>query len=176
MTVLIIILIIIAIPLIVALFTKKEYAVEREIIISKPKLQVFNYIKFLKNQNNYSVWNMKDPGMKQEFKGTDGAIGFTSAWDSKDKNVGKGEQEIKKITESESIDLSLHFIKPFEGLADARMATLFVSENETKVTWGFRSKMKYPMNIMLLIMNMDKMLGKDLATGLENLKRELEKQ
>ena len=89
--------------------------------------------------------------------------------------MGKGEQTIKKIIEGVGIELSLHFIKPFEGVADAHMNTNAISENETKVTWGFKSKMKYPINFMLLFMNMDKMIGKDLAGGLENLKTELEK-
>jgi hypothetical protein len=35
--------------------------------------------------------------------------------------------------------------------------------------------MKYPMNGMLLFMNMDKLLGKDLETSLTNLKHILEK-
>jgi hypothetical protein len=43
------------------------------------------------------------------------------------------------------------------------------------VLWGFKGKMPYPMNLMLLCMNMDKMLGKDLGTGLQNLKSTLEK-
>lgn len=36
--------------------------------------------------------------------------------------------------------------------------------------------MNYPMNIMLLFMDMEKMLGGELYTGLQNLKRELEKK
>ena len=51
MTILIVLLIIIAIPLVVALFVKKSYSVERETIIDKPRAEVFNYIKFLKNQD-----------------------------------------------------------------------------------------------------------------------------
>ena len=46
---------IIALLLIVGLFVKKEYAVEREIVINKPKAEVFEYIKRIKNQDNYSV-------------------------------------------------------------------------------------------------------------------------
>ena len=42
--ILVVLAIIIAIPLIVALFVKKDYAVEREVIINKPKAEVFNYI------------------------------------------------------------------------------------------------------------------------------------
>jgi hypothetical protein len=33
----------------------------------------------------------------------------------------------------------------------------------------------YPFNLMLLFMNMDKMIGDDLSTGLTNLKTLLEK-
>ena len=50
--VLIAIAVIIAIPLIIALFVKKEYAVEKSIIIEKPKSTIFEYIKYLKNQDN----------------------------------------------------------------------------------------------------------------------------
>jgi hypothetical protein len=35
--------------------------------------------------------------------------------------------------------------------------------------------MKYPMNLMLLFMNMEKMVGGDLDKGLQNLKSVLEK-
>ena len=75
-----VIAIIIAIPLVVALFVKKDYVVEREIIINKPKAEVFEYIKFLKNQDNYSKWNMMDPDMKKTYQGTYGTVGFISAW------------------------------------------------------------------------------------------------
>ena len=94
--ILIVVLIIIAIPLIIALFVRKEYAVERELTISKPQQEVFNYVKYLKNQDNYSKWVMTDPAMKKDFKGIDGTSGFVYAWDSKIKKAGKGEQEIKK--------------------------------------------------------------------------------
>ena len=74
--IIIVIAILIAIPLIVALFVKKDYAIERQVVINKPKQEVFNYIKFLKNQDNYSKWNMIDPNMKKAYTGTDGTVGF----------------------------------------------------------------------------------------------------
>jgi len=161
--------------LILAVFVKKEYTVVREITISKPKLIVFDYLKQLKNQDNFSKWAMMDPRMKKEFKGTDGTVGFVSAWDSNEKNVGKGEQEIKKITYGKRIDYEIRFIKPFAGLANGYLSTTKVSEDITLVEWGFDSKMNYPMNLMLLFMNMKKMIGNDLDTGLTNLKTLLEK-
>ena len=166
--------ILIAIPLVVALFIKKDYNVEREIIINKPKQEVFDYIKFLKNQDNYSKWATIDPAMKKEYKGIDGTVGFISAWDSKIDDVGKGEQEIMKIIDGERLDFQLRFKMPFESNDDAYMTTETITEYQTKVKWGFKGRMNYPMNFMLLFMNMEKMLGNDLATGLSNLKKVLE--
>src|SRR5690348_10023775 len=85
---------IIVLLLIIAIFLKKEYTVERSITINKPKQQIFDYVKLLKNQDNFSAWAKLDPNMKKEYHGTDGTVGFVSAWDSDKKDVGKGEQEI----------------------------------------------------------------------------------
>lgn len=165
---------IVAILLITGLFIKKDYAVHREIVINKPKQEVFDYIKLLKNQDNFSVWAMTDPKMKKTYTGTDGTVGFVSAWDSQNKDVGKGEQEIKKITEGERIDFELRFIKPFESTEKAYMTTEAISPAQTKVRWGFDGHMAYPMNLMLLFMDFDQMLGDQLKTGLDNLKVKLE--
>lgn len=179
MTILIIILSIIggfiALLLIIALFIKKDYAIERGVIINRSKTDVFNYIKYIRNQDNYSRWNMADPNKKTDTKGTDATAGFIYYWDSTDKKVGKGEQEIKKVTEDERIDMEIRFIKPFEGVADAFMSTQSLSGQQTKVSWGMKSAMKYPMNIMMLFMNPEKFLGKDLELSLTNLKNILEK-
>lgn len=166
---------IVVLILLIALFVKKEYTVEREVSINKPKQEVFDYIKMLKNQDNFSVWAKRDPMMKKEYSGTDGTVGFKSAWDSDNEHVGKGEQTIAKINEGERVDFDLHFIKPFDGKATAYMITTAGAGNDTKVKWAFEGRMGYPMNFMLLFMNMDKMLGKDLETGLNNLKGVLEK-
>ena len=168
------ILVIILLFLVVAAFVKKDYAVQREIVINQPKQEVFDYIKMLKNQNNYSVWSKMDPDMKKSYRGTEGTVGFVSAWDSKKEDVGKGEQEIKKISEGKRLDFELRFIKPFEATEQSYMTTESVNESSTKVKWGFDGHMAYPMNIMLLFMDMEAMIGKDLENGLKNLKKELE--
>ena len=171
--ILLVLVIIIAIPLIAAIFMKKEYTVVREIAISKPKQEVFSYIRMLKYQNKYSKWVMTDPNAKMTYTGTDGTVGFVSAWDSDNKEVGKGSQTITKIVEGERMNLDLHFIKPFEGKADAWMTTEGDS-SQTKVKWAFHGTMPYPMNIMMVFCDMDKMLGSDIATSLSNLKGVLE--
>lgn len=164
----------IALLLIVALFVSRDCAVVKTVMINKPKQQVFDYIKFIKNQDNYSKWNRMDPDMKKEYKGTDGTVGFVYSWESDKKGVGKGEQEIAKITDGDSINMNLHFIKPFDGRAAACMATTAVGDS-TKVTWSFRTKMPYPFNAFRLFKNVDDEIGNDLQTGLDTLKSVMEK-
>ena len=166
---------IIVVLLIVGLFLKKDFNIEREITINKPKQDVFAYIVLLKNQDNYSKWAKMDPNMKKGFTGTDGTVGCVTSWESESKDVGSGEQEVKKITPGERIDYELRFLKPFKATNTAYLATEAVSPVQTKVKWGFHGHMQYPFNIMCMFMNMDKMIGDDLSTGLTNLKGILEK-
>jgi hypothetical protein len=167
---------IIALLLIIALFINGNYAIEREVTINKPKQEVFDYVKYLKNQNKFSVWAKIDPAMKTEFTGEDASIGFVSAWDSENPKAGKGEQKIIKIDKGERIDYEIHFIKPFDAINYAYMAFESPSISTTTVKWGFNGKMKYPMNLMMLYMNMEKMLAPDLQNGLNNLKTILEQE
>lgn len=174
MIVLYIILGIIAALLLAGLFIGKVCTVNRDIVINKPAGEVFNYIKQLKNQDNFSKWGSLDPNMKKEYRGTDGTVGFVSAWEG-NKKVGQGEQEITGIVEGKSLSTDLRFIKPFKSFAQAKMTTEAIDANSTRVSWGFETKMVYPMNIMKLFMNMEKMVGNDFSTGLNNLKTLMEK-
>jgi hypothetical protein len=167
--------VVIGIPLIVAFFVKKEYTVVRTISIDESNQNVFNYIKFLKNQDTFSKWANIDPSMEKSYKGTDGTVGFVAGWHSLNDEVGTGEQEILKIEEGKRVDFELRFKEPFESVSSAYMSTNPISRKVTKVTWGFIGVMVYPTNLMLLFMDFEKMIGDDLSEGLNNLKQELEK-
>ena len=65
------ILLLIAIPLVIALFIDNEYKVENEILIQQPKAVVFTYVKSLRNQDKFSKWANIDPNIKKTYSGTD---------------------------------------------------------------------------------------------------------
>jgi len=165
---------IIALFFIVAAFAPKDYKVVRSVEIDQPKNVVFNYIKYLKNQDNFSKWANMDPDMKKIFKGTDGTVGFISRWESDNKDVGVGEQEIMKIEDGKRIDYELRFEKPWESVSPAYMSVESTTNGKTLVKWGFEGHMAYPSNIMLLFMDMEDILGNDLQEGLNKLKQILE--
>jgi hypothetical protein len=172
---LLLLLVLVAIALVTALFVKKDFGTSREVVINKSKTEVFNYLKLLKNQDNFSKWASLDPAMKKDFKGTDGTVGATSIWSSEKGDVGSGEQEIKKIVDGESIDYELRFLKPIKSTSSANITTTAVNDSTTKVAWSFKGSMSYPFNIMHLFMDMEKSVGDDFSTGLGNLKKIMEK-
>ncbi|QDH80660.1 SRPBCC family protein [Echinicola soli] len=160
--------------LIIAFFVPREMNVQKSVVINRPVEQVFDYVKMLKNQNEFSVWMTIDPKMKKAYEGVDGTVGAITKWDSQHNDVGQGEQEIIGIEENTRIDYELRFIRPFESTAQAYMITESTSANQTKVTWGFHSESKYPMNLVQKVIGLEKMLGDQLQQGLDTLKGQME--
>lgn len=163
----------IALVLVLAFTADTDFEMDRSIVIDKPSEEVFEYVKYLRNQYNYSVWGDRDSEMKQEFRGTDGTVGFVSAWEGNE-DAGSGEQEIIGIVEGERIDYELRFFEPFESTSYSFMSTESISENQTRVTWGMFGTFPRPMNIMLLFFDLEEAIGNDYETGLNNLKAILE--
>ena len=172
--ILLVVFLLLAIPLVTALFVKQDYQVETQVVIQQPTQLVFDYIRFLGNQDNFSVWAAMDPNMQKSSRGVDGTVGFVSGWRSDNPDVGAGEQEIKAIVDGERIDFELRFAEPFSAVSPAYMTTQAISPTQTKVSWGFAGHMPYPMNLMLLVMDVEGIIAADLQQGLDNLKLILE--
>lgn len=172
-TILLIVVGIIALLLIIALFIKKEHYVNREIIINAPRQKVFDFLKLLKNQDQFNKWATADKkNRKEEFKGTDGTVGFIYAW-SGDKSAGQGEKEIKNIIEGKRIETEIRFVKPMRMSAVVIFETEALSENQTKVNLINTGVMKYPLNIFVPMA--EKKFPKDMDESLSTLKNILEK-
>ena len=125
---------IIGLIVLLALFAPKNYNVSRSVQVNKPLEEVFNYIKYVKKQNDCSPWKKKDPNMKQEFEGTDGEVGFISCWEG-NKEVGTGEQEITRVVENETLESQLRFLKPWKSQSDAYITVDSIDVTTTRVTW-----------------------------------------
>lgn len=171
----IIILIVIAIPFIIALFGNTEFSIIRTIIINRTPKDVFDYVKFLKNGDHYNKWIMTDPAMRKSFRGVDGTLGFVYAWDSDNSQVGKGEQEIIQLTPDERVAHEVRFEKPFVSTSQMFMTTKPADGGMTEFTWGFVGQLNYMMRVLHLVLNLRKALTKDIDTSLGNLKAILEK-
>ena len=172
-TILLVFFAIFILVLIYAYFAEKNFIISSETVINKPKDEVFAFARLIRNQEKWSKWVMADPDIKIQYVGTDGEVGFKSSWQSEDKNVGVGEQEIMKINGNDGMDVEIRFKKPFEGISNANYFLDSLSENQTKITTTFYSSNPFPLNLMIPIIK--KMLKKDMDTNSANLKALLEK-
>ncbi len=172
-TILIIIGIIFAIILIAAAILPKKTTIVADILIEKTVSTVFDYVKFQNNQHHYNKWVMADPNAEFKNSGTDATVGFKLYWNSKNNNVGEGEQEIIEIVDQQKIVNEIRFIRPFSGTSLSTMSLNENNENNTKVSLTFESVAKYPYNLMSALMS--SVLKKDMGITLQNLKTNLEK-
>ena len=163
---------IIALLLIIALFMKRDHYVKCEIIINATRQKVFDYLKLLKNQETFNENAMVAPDREREFKGTDGTVGYIYAWKG-NKDAGEGEKEIMNIIEGERIEMEIRFVKPMTTSARIIMETESLSDDQTKVIWSNAGTLKYPVNIMIPMM--EKHVVKDMDMSLLALKNILEK-
>lgn len=165
--ILLFLLAIIVLALVIGLFLPKTMEGKASVEINKPVEEVFEYIRYLKNQDNYGVWHLSDPEMKKTFSGTDGSVGFKYSWDGK--KVGKGTQTIIEIKENQELLTELDF-----GMgepAKSYMSTEPNGDGKTKVSWKVVGKSPYPFNVLAIFYDMNK----DLQDGLNNLKGVMEK-
>jgi uncharacterized protein YndB with AHSA1/START domain len=170
-TILLVLAGIIAVLLIIALFLKKEHYVNREIIINAPRQKVFDFLRFLENQDKFNKWAKTDPDRKTETKGTDGTVGYIYSW-SGNKDAGQGVKEIKTIIEGKRIETEIRFTKPMNVTASMIIETEALSDNQTKVNFINTGTLKYPLNLMIPIA--ERNFAKDLDSSLATLKNILE--
>jgi len=171
-TILLVLAGLIALLLILGLFMRKEHYVKTEIIINAPRQKVFDYLRLIKNQDNFNKHAMAGPDRDRVFKGTDGTVGYIYSW-SGNKDAGVGEKEIMNIVEGKSIETEIRFVKPMRATSRMIMETTSLSADQTKVYWSNAGTLKYPFNAMIPMV--ERTVAKDMDISLATLKTILEK-
>lgn len=159
--------------LITALFVPKTFHFERSAVIASPADSVWKYTGSFAGLDKWSPWNDYDPDVKKKLMGVDGTIGASQSWDSK--IIGSGSQTILRVEKSALLEMKLDFLKPQESHGTAHISLEVLPAGKTKVIWGMTGRLKYPYNVMILFMNMEKMMGNDFDHGLNKLKTLVEK-
>lgn len=155
--------------LLIVIVTRPDtYHVERSATISAAPEVVYAQVADFRKWEPWSPWAKLDPKMKTTFEGTAGTVGSTYAWDGND-DVGAGKMTVLAIDPNKRVDMELHFIRPFEDTAKNGF-TFEGTGKETKVTWYMDGKNNFMSKAMCLVMDMDKMIGKDFEKGLAAMK------
>lgn len=165
----IILVVIIGGVLITALFVSKDFSHEESLSINAPINEVWESTNTLRKMDAWSPWTKLDPDIEQSFSGEPGAVNSKNCWDSQNENVGAGCQTITKVEAPHLLESKLEFTRPMESTGEAYLK-LEETPGGTEVTWGIKSEMAYPMNILNLIMSAEESMGPSFVEGLESLK------
>ena len=163
----------IAIILIVAATKPNTFSIQRATIVKAPPERIFPLINDFHQWGTWSPYENKDPAMKRSYSGAASGQGAVYAWEG-NKNVGSGRMEILEATAPSKIVIKLDFFTPFEGHNTAEF-TMLPQGDVTNVTWLMHGPVPFMAKIMHVLMNIDRMVGKDFEVGLANLKRLTEK-
>lgn len=141
--------------------------VERSIYINGKMQDLY---AFLLDFRNYQVWQPAiglDSAMTSRIEGPKGE-GGKYFW-SGNELVGSGNLEIVKADPYRFIEMRVLYTEPWEVEA-SYLFRLSPEKNGSKVTWRYEAKNAFLSRISLLFMNMDKLLGAELESGLEHMR------
>ncbi len=162
-----------ALILIMASLKPDSFRVEKKAVINAPPEAVFAAINDLQRWQSWSPWEKKDPAMKRLLSTTSAGLGASYAWEG-NKEVGQGRMEITESTQPSRIRIKLDFIQPFEA-HNTVLFSLTPKNGGTEVSWAMEGPTPFSAKIVHVFFNMDKMVGGDFETGLNNLKTLTEK-
>ena len=145
------------------------FSVERRIGINAPGSVVFDQINTLKAWEAWSPWLKKDPAMRQTYSGPDAGVGASHAWEGNGQ-VGSGAMTITGSIPDQKIVMRLDFLKPFKATNFAEFTLQSDGSGTTIVIWAMTGQAKLITKVMDVLMNMDKMIGRDFEAGLASLK------
>lgn len=163
-----VVIVAIAAVLILAAAKPDTFQVVRATSIKASPTKIFPAINDFQKWSAWSPYEKKDPAMRRTFSGPTSGKGAGYAWEG-DKNVGIGSMEIVDSLAPSKVALRLDFTRPFEA-HNTVLFTLEPQGESTTVTWAMQGPVPYVAKIMHVILNIDKMVGKDFETGLGNLK------
>lgn len=145
-----------------------DFRIARQLQLAVPPAAVFPHVNDLTRWRAWSPWEEIDPDLKRTYEGPSAGEGASYAWVGNPK-VGEGRMTITDSRPSDLVRLRLEFVKPFEATNTAEF-TFEPSGGQTVVTWSMLGRHNFMAKAFGLMMDMDKLIGKDFEKGLAKLK------
>lgn len=144
------------------------FRVQRTVSIQAPPEKIYPLVSDFHQWASWSPYEKLDPGMKKTYSGPARGAGAVYEWAGNDK-AGAGRMEIVDAAAPSAVKIKIDFFKPFEGhnLVDFTMRP---QGGATSVTWAMHGPQTFVTKVMTIFVSMDKMLGKEFESGLNNIK------
>ncbi len=169
-----VILLLLALVLVIFAATKpNEFTIRRSISIHAPAERIYALIADFREWPKWSPWEALDPNLKRTMNGMESGAGAIYEWDG-NKKAGAGRMEIVQASPPSRIEIRLNFLRPFRA-ENKVVFTLIPAGDGTNVIWEMSGINNLGFKIMGILMNMDKLVGRDFEKGLAAMKAEAEK-
>lgn len=149
-----------------------EFRYTRSATIAASPEKVFAHVNNFHKWEDWSPWAKRDPNCKTSYDGPETGEGAKFAWDG-NKDVGAGNMTIIESAPHKMIAIRLEFLKPMKAINTAEFTFTPVG-NQTQVTWSMFGKNSFMGKAFGLIVDCDKMIGKDFEQGLATMKSVVE--
>jgi hypothetical protein len=143
------------------------FRIERTATILAPANVVFPLVNDFHNWERWSPWEKRDPTMQKMHEGAPAGAGAMYSWIGNN-DVGEGKMTILESKPDEMISMKLDFLKPMKATNMTQFSFKPEGDN-TQVTWAMSGENNFISKAFSLVMDMDKLVGKDFEEGLSNL-------
>ena len=150
----------------------KKYAIEATAIIGAPTNVVFDYINDMNHFGQWSPFAKLDQSLTAEVGAINSGVGASYSY--KGKMIGSGEMTFTKIEANKLIEISMDFGAPNPSHADI-VWSLVAEGALTRFTWAMVGERNLKNRIMAAVFNLNKVMTKHFADGLNNVKAQVEK-
>lgn len=158
----------IAIFLAFAAMQPDDFKISRSAKIAAPPEKIFVEVNNQRNWQKWSPWAKLDPNAVMTYEGPEAGVGAIAEWNG-NSEMGEGHSVIMESKPNEFIKFKLDFVRPMQA-TDFSEFKFSPEGNETLVVWNMYGKKSFINKVLCLMMDCDKMIGKDFEEGLANLK------
>jgi len=145
-----------------------KFKIERSVSMAAPPDIVFGLVNDFHKWEGWSPWAKLDPTMRVQYDGPASGVGAQYSWIG-DKNVGEGRMAITQSKPNELVAVDLQFLKPFPAHNVATF-TLVPDSAGTRVSWTMTGHSTFMGKAIGLLMNMDKLVGRQFDQGLASMR------
>ena len=146
------------------------FRIQRSVIISAPARVVFAHLEDFHRWSEWSPYEKLDPAAQKSYSGP--ATGPGSAFHYVGKKLGEGRMTVTGVRPNELVAVRAEFIKPFAATNQIEFTlTPAPAARGVRVTWAMSGNNNFVFKAFGLVVNIDRMLGKEFESGLADLKR-----
>lgn len=143
------------------------YEVVRSTTIEASPARVHGLLDDFHEWRAWSPWEDLDPDLQRTYTGPDKGVGAHYAWRG-NRKAGRGSMEITSSTPAQ-VGIRLSFLKPWKATNQITFE-LSPTGSGTGVVWRMTGEQQGVSGVLMRVLNMDKLVGRDFEKGLTRLK------